>query len=183
MSREKHPARKGAAMKNPFMVIPFVLLCCFAVGCLQRGEVAEKPKADVEADVQAIKDRVAELNAAVNAADLDGLMSIYGDEAVRIPPNEPPSVGKEAIQKSAQQMFDKMSPKEEKDVVEDVQVSGNLAVAHVKWSSLITPKAGGEPSNVSGNWILVFKRESGNLWKIIYSIWNDETLVRPEQAE
>ena len=170
-------------MKSTFMVIPLAFLLCLIVGCQQGVEVVEQPVPDVEADVQAIKDKIAGLNAAVNVADLDGLMSIYGDEAVRIPPNEPPSVGKEAIQKSAQQMFDGMSPQEEKDVVEDVQVSGNLAVAHVKWSSLITPKDGGAPSNVNGNWILVFKRESGNLWKIIYSIWNDETLVRPDQAE
>jgi len=158
------------------MLIPLVFLCC--LGCQQGERVLVESKADVEADIQAIKDTIAELNGAVNSADLYKLVSIYGDDAVRIPPNEPPSVGKAAIQQSAQQMFDNMSPREEKDVVEDIRVSGDLAVAYVKWSSLITPKTGSEPFDVNGNWILVFKRESDNSWKIIYSIWNDETLVR-----
>ena len=79
-------------------------------------------------------------------------------------------------------MFDEIST-QEKDIVENVEVSGDLGVAHVIWSALVTPKAGGEPFNANGNWILVFKRESENSWKIIYSIWSDETLVRPTQAE
>jgi len=79
-------------------------------------------------------------------------------------------------------MFEEMSP-QEKDVVQDVKVSGNLAVAHVAWSGLITPKAGGEPFNANGNWILVFNRESDDAWKVIYSIWSDESLVHPNQAE
>ncbi|MBN2320990.1 MAG: SgcJ/EcaC family oxidoreductase [Acidobacteria bacterium] len=168
-------------MKTLLMLIPLILLCC--PGCQQGERVLVEPKADVEADIQAIKEKIAELNSAVNAGDLYKLISIYGDDAVRIPPNEPPSIGKEAIQQSAEQMFDNLSPREEKDVVENVQVSGNLAVAHIKWSSLITPKTGSEPFDVNGNWILVFKRESDNSWKIIYSIWNDETLVHPDQAE
>ncbi len=58
-------------MKNTFMVIPLVFLCCFAVGCLQRGEVAEKPVADAEADIQAIKDIIEEGEAAINAGDIN----------------------------------------------------------------------------------------------------------------
>jgi hypothetical protein len=31
--------QKGGTMKNTFMVIPLVFLCCLIVGCQQRGEV------------------------------------------------------------------------------------------------------------------------------------------------
>ena len=169
-------------MKNAFMVISLIFLLCLIVGCQQGEKAAGESNADVEADIQAIKDIVADINAAVSAADIDTIMSIYADDAVRIPPKEPAAIGKEAIQRDAQKMFEEMSP-QEKDVVKDVQVSGNLAVAHIAWSALITPKAGGEPFDANGNWILVFKRESGEAWKVIYSIWNDETLVHPDQVE
>jgi ketosteroid isomerase-like protein len=158
------------------MLIPLIFLCC--LGCQQGEEVAA---ADVEVDIQAIKNIIAAEEAATNSANIDW-PTYYGEETVSIPPNAPPSIGKEAILRSAQKMFEEMSP-QEKDVVQDVQVSGNLAVAHVAWSGLITPKVGGEPFNANGNWILVFSRESGNSWKIIYSIWSDESLVHPNQAE
>ena len=50
------------------MIIPLVLLCCFTVGCISRDEAAA---VDVEADIQAIRDSIAELNAVVNAGDTD----------------------------------------------------------------------------------------------------------------
>ena len=168
-------------MKTLLILIPLIFLSCLS--CQPAGRVLVEPEEDVEADIQAIKDKISQLNASVNAADLDKLVSLYGDDAVRIPPNESPSFGKDDIRKSARQMFDNMSPREEKDVVESVQVSGNLAVAHVKWSSLITPTGGSEHFDVGGDWILVFKREPGNSWKIAFSIWNDETLVHPGQME
>lgn len=168
-------------MKTLLILIPLIFFACFS--CQQAERVLVEPEEDAEADIQAIKDKIADLNASVNAADLDRLVSLYGDDAVRIPPNESPSVGKDDIRKSARRMFDNMSPREEKDVVESVQVSGDLAVAHVKWSSLITPTGGSEPFDVNGDWILVFKRESGNSWRIAYSIWNDETLVHPGRME
>ena len=166
-------------MKRLLMLIPLAFLCC--LGCQQGERVLVEPKPDVEADIQAIKDMVAEMEAATNSADLNW-PTYYGEETVSIPPNAPPSIGKEAILRSAKKMFEEMSP-QEKDVVQDVQVSGNLAVAHVTWSGLITPKAGGDPFNANGNWILVFRRESDNAWKVIYSIWSDESLVSPTQAE
>jgi hypothetical protein len=43
-------------MKRLLMLISLVFLCCFTVGCISRDEAAT---ADVEADIQAIKDNVA----------------------------------------------------------------------------------------------------------------------------
>ena len=39
-------------MKKPFKIIPIVLLCCFAVGCLQRGEVESESNASLEQDLR-----------------------------------------------------------------------------------------------------------------------------------
>ena len=164
-------------MKRLLMLIPLAFLCC--LGCQQDQEVTAT---DVEADIQAIKFIVAELNTAVNTADINTIMSLYADDAVRIPSNKSAAIGKEAIQEGVQQMFDEISA-QEKDVVRDVQVSGDLAVTHIISSAIITPKAGGEPSEYNGDWILVFKRQSDNAWKIIYSIWSDQSLVYPDQAE
>ena len=169
-------------MKNTFMVISFVLLCCFAVGCLQRGEVAEKPLADVEADIQAIKDVFTEWSAAYNAANVDKILSYYADEVVRIPPNSPPALGKDAIRPAYEETFNKYIL-QGKDTVENVEVSGDLAVAHTTYKYVVTPKGGKDSNETKGNEIVVLRKQADCNWKFIYMIWSDESLVSPTQAE
>ena len=163
-------------MKRLLMLIPLVLLCCLAVGCISRDYVAPT---DVEADIQAIKDSVAELEAAVNMGDVDKIMSFYADNAVRIPPNEPALIGKEAIQRLSRQAADEFDLQEVYEV-KNVKISGDMAVAHIAWSSTVTIKASGETVNPKGNGMRVYERQSDGDWKCIYSIWSDETLVHPE---
>ena len=164
-------------MKTLLIVIPLVLLCF--LGCQQGEEVAT---VDVKADIQAIKDTVADINVAVNEADIEKLMSFYADDAVEILPNKPANIGKEAIRYMIQQMFDLMIL-QENWVVKDVKISGNLAVAWVAWSAIITPKTSGESGEGKGNWIMVFEKQSNGSWKFIYTIHSGENLIYPNQAE
>jgi hypothetical protein len=97
-------------MKRLFMLIPLALLCC--LGCQQGERVLVEPKADFEADIQAIKDIVAETNAAVNSADIEKFMSFYADDAIEIPPNGPAQIGKEVIGSGIQQFFDEVTCQE-----------------------------------------------------------------------
>jgi len=169
-------------MKNTFMVIPFVFSFCFAVGCLQRGEVAEEPAADVEADIQAINRIEVDYGDALNSADLDKVMSIYADDAVVIPPNEAVITGNEALRNLYQQIFNEFTV-QRNYVLEDVKVSGNLAVVYDTYSVIDTPKIGGEPIIVPGITIMVLKKQPNDAWKIVYQIWNDERLIYPTQEE
>jgi uncharacterized protein (TIGR02246 family) len=173
----KNSARKGEKMKRLFMLIPLVFLCC--LGC-QQGE--EPATVDVEADIQAIKDSVAELESAVNAGDTDRGLALYADDAIEIRPNEPAAIGKEAIQRRGQQDFNEFALQDVYEV-KGVKVSGDLGVAHLAWSTAATPKAGGEPIKAKGNWIRVYERQSDGSWKCIYSIWSDENLVIPPATE
>ena len=88
----------------------------------------------------------------------------------------------EAIRNRDQQLFEEVTL-QDVYTVQDVKVSGDLAVAHVTLSAVITIKSSGETTKTNGNWILVFSKQSDGSWKIIYSIWSDESLVRPKEAE
>jgi uncharacterized protein (TIGR02246 family) len=169
-------------MKKTLMLGSLVILLSFAFSCQQGAEVIEQPVVDLEADIQAIKDIVAGWDDAVNAADLDQIVPLYADEAVEIHPDDLVFIGRDAIQAGYQQVFDQLTM-QEKFVVEDVNVSQDLAVAHVTFSATNTIKDSGEPEEGSGNWIIVFKKQSDGAWKVIYSIWSEEGLVRPTQAE
>ena len=121
-------------MKRLLMLIPLALLCC--LGCQQGEDVTA---VDNEKDIQAIKDVVAEWEAAVNTGDTDKIMSLYANNSIRIPTNQPAIKGKEAIRSSYQQLFDKYNF-QDKYLVEDVNVGGDLAVAHI--ISLLSKLAG-----------------------------------------
>ena len=171
-------------MKKIVRVIPFVFLLFIVYSCQQSERALLEPKVDVEADIQAIKDIVSDINAAVNAADIERLVSFCADDMVRIFPNVPPLIGKEAYRSRFQEIFDQFNLQEE-DVVENVIVSGDLAIAHVIFSVIVTPKADGEPvqPKLNGNWLLALKRQPDNAWKVIYSMSSDERLVYPTQVE
>lgn len=162
-------------MKNLLIFIHLILLCCLIVGCQQSEEVA------IEADIQDIKDIVADFNIALNAGDIDKASFYYADEVVVISPIGSPGVGKETCISNLQQLFDRFVY-EEVDVVKNVEIGGDLAVAHVAWSGIYTPKDGGEPRKSNGNWIMVLRKQPDSAWKFIYQIWTNERLIYPEQA-
>ena len=159
------------------LLIPLVFLCCF--GCQQGEDIAA---VDVEADIQAIKDAVADFNVALNTGDIDKVSFYHADEVVVIPPNRP-AIEKETYINSLQQLFDRFTTYQEDFSVKHVQVGVNLAVANFLWSFNGTPKGVQEPIKANGNWTLVLKKQSDDTWKIIYSLWSDEGLVIPQPTE
>jgi uncharacterized protein (TIGR02246 family) len=175
-------ARKGATMKNTFMVIPSVFLICFVVGCQQGERVRVEPVADVQAGIQAIRNVAEKWEAAINSGDIDTIMSFYSEDAVKIPPNEPRVLGKEAIRDGYQKLFEKYTHKED-HVVTDIKVNGDLAFTNTTWSLIATPKDGGESTKHRGNWIRIFGQQPDGSWKVIYMMWSDESLVSPTHAE
>jgi ketosteroid isomerase-like protein len=169
-------------MKNTFMVIPFVLLLCCIAGCQQGERVLVETKANVGADIQAIRNIIEEWKAAINTSDIENSMLHRADDEVSIPPNMPARIGKEANRNSLIHGFEQFTYHDAYDV-KDINVGGDLAVAHVTYTTIATPKAGGEPTEHNGNWIVVFKKQPEGTWNCIYMIWSDESLVSPTQAE
>lgn len=126
-----------------------------------------EPSVDIGADIQAIKDLVADFNVALNTGDIDKASFYFADEVIVIPPNRSILMGKAAFINDLQQLFEQFTFKEV-DVVKDVQIRGDLAVIHYTWTCETTPKAGGEPTNANGNGIMFLKKQPDNIWKFIY---------------
>ena len=169
-------------MKKLFIVIPLVILLCFTFGCQQAEEVAEKPTVDVEADIAAMKKIQDEFRAALNAGDIDKLVSFHSDDAVRIPPNKPALIGKEAIREDFQQFFDQFI-QEQENVLVDVRVSGDLGYYCGTWTDIDTPKAGGEPLKFNGSFVLINQKQPDGSWKIVFNSWSFEQLILPSQEK
>jgi uncharacterized protein (TIGR02246 family) len=190
--RFKSSALEGVEMKTLLIVILLVFPCC--LGCQQEPQSVspgdgENPRWSpdgkiiyygiYEADIQAIKDLILEFMGVFNTADIDKILTYYEEGIVRIQSNSPATVGKDAIRTAYEQLFDEYRLQEEY-LVKDVQVSGNLAVAHVAFTYNATPKDSQDSIESKGNEIMVLKRQADSTWKFIYLIWSDERLIFPE---
>ena len=154
-------------MKPKYAVILCVLVLLVSA-CAQ--------KVNDPADVQAIKDISAAWDKAWTAGNAETLASFYAADAIVMDPNKPASVGKDAFRASCEKYFDQFSD-ENSGVVEDVRVSGDLAVAWGTQETKTAPKAGGPSFRGKSKWIDVFQRQRDGSWKIIWDIYNSDLPV------
>jgi len=132
------------------------------------------PKVNDPADVSAIKQSVTDFMKAVNAGDAGAITALMSEKAVFADLNVPVAVGREAIQSMWQAWFNQFQVGMSIPV-DDVRVSGDLAVARGTWTAQMTPKAQGvAPVNDGGSWIAVFARQSDGAWKWDWVVPNSD---------
>ena len=135
------------------------------------------PKADAPKDVAAIKAMAEEWDQAETAGDAAALSEQFADGAVRLAPNGPIQVGKEAIHSALRTYFDQYSD-QAVNVTEDVRVVGDLAFARGTYASKSTPKVpGAAVVDDKGKWLTAYRRQAGGSWKIVVDIWNTDMPV------
>jgi len=166
-------------MKKRIWLVLFVLLLGIATSCQkQDGNAVGKAKAGVEADVAAIKALINEWGQLSDADDIDGIMSVfYAENSILMPPNESIHQGKEAIRLLYQEYRKSNKDHYDGSVVEDVCVSGDLAVARGIDTGITTPRSGGEPVPFNQKWLMAFERQSDGAWKCLYEMWNDNNPI------
>lgn len=172
-------------MKNPILVASLVILLCFTFGFQKRDkEAASERKANVEADVAAIKALIDEWVQLYNAEDFDRLMSVfYADNATLMSPNVSISKGKEAILLSYQADSKLNVEHVDSSVGQDVRVSGSLAVAWGIDTGTTTPRSGGEAVKYDLKWLMAFERQSDGTWKCLYEMWNENTAAQTQTEQ
>jgi uncharacterized protein (TIGR02246 family) len=157
--------RELKTMKTVYAVILSVLLLLLS---------ACAPKVNDPADVQAIKDTQPAFDKAWNAGNAEATASgFYTADAMRMDPNQPALVGKDAIRASLQKYFDQFS-EEGRNVAEDVRISGDLAVARGTSEGKSSLKAGGYSAQFKSKWMTAFQRQPDGSWKSFWDIWNSD---------
>ncbi len=114
----------------------------------------------------------AELEAAFNAGDAAKVASMYAEDGVAMPPNEPMVKGRSAIEAALKKDMAKgkvtlkLSPFHS-------AITGDSA--HEAGTVIVTLPDG---RTVNDKYVVVYKRV-GNEWKIAYDIWNSDTPPAP----
>ena len=145
--------------------ITALILLLMVVGCAR--------KENDPADVRAIKRSSADWDDAWNAGDIDALLALYTNDAVVMGPNEPAVTGREAMRARFRSYFDIYDDKT-KSSLEDVRVSGDLAVVRGGYTDVSSPRTGGTPVDEKGKWISVYQRQPDESWRILWEMTSSD---------
>ena len=155
-------------MKTVYAVV-LVCIALLAFGC--------GPKVNNPADVQAVKAVTARFDQAVNAGNAEAVVGDYDAVgAMRMLPNRPALVNKEAIGAAFQGLLNQYTV-QVRDVVEDVRVSGDLAVARGTYEVTSSLKDGGYSLRDKGKWVAASRRQADGTLKCFWDIHNSDLPV------
>jgi uncharacterized protein (TIGR02246 family) len=116
-------------------------------------------------DIEAIMQLAEDWRSGWLAGDAEALLSLYADEPVLIPQDQPVIIGRDAIRPLYEAVLKEMDFQSEW-TIEEIVVSGDLGYFRSAYTLTATPKAGGEPIKVKGKSIYIVKREPKGAWKI-----------------
>lgn len=136
---------------------------------------------DVEADITAIKKMFNQYTFGCETGDLDLWISLWTDNGIQMPPNEPAKIGKEQILARMKPLFDQFIIKIP-ITIKEVRVAGDWAFSRGTYTLSTTPKAGGETTKVSGKYLTIFEKQADGSWKIARDCFNyNAPLTSPEK--
>lgn len=143
-------------------------LLAVSLGCQPAAEQQAAAPPD-PAPINALRDNFASM---YNSGDVTRLGDLYTDDAVVMNNQQPALQGKPAILQSAQALVDQFTVNMSITPV-DTQIAGDLAYEHGSFTMSLTPKAGGDPMQNSGNYIVVLKRGADGGWRLHREIGNN----------
>ena len=120
----------------------------------------------------------AEWDARFNAGDAVGLSALYAVDAVSMPYDAPPLRGRAALRADFGSFFAVNTRQRHETHVEDVVISGDLAIERARYTLRYTPKNGTDEVVETGKHLECRRRINGR-WQIIYEIWNRDTAPGP----
>jgi ketosteroid isomerase-like protein len=107
--------------------------------------------------------------AAVRASDVDRLLAMVTDDVVAMHPNSKTTKGKKELGDDFRRFFAKFRMDQTANSEETV-VAGEWAFDRARVSTKVTPIAGGEPSQVNSEVIVILRRDDDGFWKRARSI-------------
>lgn len=159
-------------MKRKLCFALFIVLALILSAC-------GPSEADEKAKIQGTMD---EYSAAVLEGNLERWISIWQEDAVRMPANQPQAVGVEQIKASVAPGFEMINTDKFNINMEEIQVLGDEAYARGVYSYAMTPKGGGDRIESSGKFLTLFEKQEDGSWKIAVDSFSENAPPAPPPA-
>ncbi len=156
------------------IVVVFTILLA---GCA--AETSEQ--IDLEAERAAILEIWPQYTSSLNSGDIDSWISLWTDDGVQMPPNEPLLNGRDQIRTRNKAVLDRFIFDMRSINIEEVSIAGDWAFAWGTYSATLTPKEGSETIPIDGKYMTIFQKKSDGSWKIHRDIFNSN--VPPAQVQ
>jgi ketosteroid isomerase-like protein len=156
---------------NRTLGIALVLLVTFA----------DLQAASSNADVTAINKLQKQVDDAIVAGDTERYVALLVDDAVLMPPNALPVVGREAIRSWNEGMARRFRIQRYVPLDDELVVAGDWAFRRATFTWSVMSTTDGNSLNDSGKFIIIYQRVPDGSWKVARDIWNSnakEPLVR-----
>ena len=144
-----------------------VLMACAPGGeAGQRGMTAPDP-----ADITALGNVREQLAGALNSADLARVASLFVEDAVFMPPNQPPIGERQAIQGAQKNFLDQVTT----DIsfsAEEMEIAGGWAFERGALTGRLIPKVEGEPIPVNNKYLRILERHPDGSWMVARDMIN-----------
>jgi len=126
-----------------------------------------------DAERAAIAKTTAHLLEAVNASDVDGVMSLWADDGVLMPPNHPSVHGREAIEMYFRNIFRRATFRFQ-FTSSDIQIADAVVLERVTYTVETWLAGSGPPLTDRGKGLHVYNRQPNGSWKLAMDIWNSD---------
>jgi ketosteroid isomerase-like protein len=141
-----------------------------------------------EADVRSLDELQKRVDDAIVKADIDTYVALLTADAVLMPPNGPPIVGRDAIREWSRMNAKAFSFEAYRPTDAELVVAGDWAFRRATFEMILVPTAGGTKVRDAGKFVIIYKRERDG-WKVARDIWNSNgppnnelQRTRPAQA-
>jgi ketosteroid isomerase-like protein len=130
---------------------------------------------DPKTDVETLRRLIQETATAIKANDAAGIMAHYSKDIIVSYPGRPDTTYDE-FDRSYRQMLAPNTTTNAVPTIDEILVSGDLAVIRMRWNTTIVDKVTGGSTSRQAKDLQVWRRENG-AWKFCRGMWYH---VRPE---
>ncbi|KAA5840713.1 SgcJ/EcaC family oxidoreductase [Pseudomonas chlororaphis] len=153
------------------MRIPLITLM---LGSLLLPLTAQAAKPGTEAGVTAaVTQQLKRYETALNTSDLDQVMTLYAGDAVFMPQNSLPAVGRDAVRAAYRQVFD-LIRLDVRFTIDEIQpLSRDWAFARTRSNGTVKLLKADQPASAEGNQeVFLLHRESDGQWRFARYIFS-----------
>jgi uncharacterized protein (TIGR02246 family) len=147
-------------------ILSILLLSMAVPGCQVTGIRKESEpmstNSSEENDRKAAELVVRQYMELLHAADTDGIMKLYDDDAVFLPADRPTAAGKSRIRETYVAIFKHVNFPEGESTTEEVTIHGNLAIVRLATKATVLILAKNERTSSTGREFFVLTRVDGS---------------------
>lgn len=120
----------------------------------------------MSATKEAVTALLAKYNDALNASSTDGVMALYAEDGVFMPPYSPSAVGAEALRKAYDAVFSAITLNVKFTIAEVVEMAPKWAFARTNSAGTTLDHATGNKSAEANQELFIFSKDRDGSWKI-----------------